>query len=184
MIELAPAVPGRMRRIVETLGRQGDAAAVEALLELPSGAPGIVEALFGAVRRGVVRRGVDGHEFPHMLALEFRSSKSRRFPVLLAHASAAFGPKLERIRVGARLHYRVALIESQDGPLREQAGPIELDVEHLHRELARLRGARLWLNGWCFDDGSNIAPKIRAPLLRAWFQWASQARANTAIDST
>jgi hypothetical protein len=186
--ELAPAVPGRLRKIVEVLGQQGTAAAVDALLELPSTAPGIVEALFGALRRGVVRRTTDGHEFPHLLALEFRSSKSRRFPGLLAHASAAFGPKLERIRVDARLHYRFALIEpAQDGRgwLREQAAPVELDVAHLHRELARLRGVRLWLNGWCFDDRSNIAPRLRTPLLRAWFQWVYAAPlANTAIDST
>ncbi len=187
--ELAPAVPGRLRRIVEALGHQGDAPAVDALLALPASAPGTVEALFGALRRGVVRRTDEGHEFPHMLALEFRSSKSRRFPGLLAHASAAFGPRLERIRVDARLHYRFALIERRCedlAALREQAAPIELDVEHLHRELARLRGVRLWLNGWCFDDRSNIAPKLRTPLLRAWFQWAcaAQPRANTAIDST
>jgi hypothetical protein len=192
LLELAPEVPGRARQIVEVLARQCDAAAVDVLLELPPQTPGIIEGLFAAVRHGVVRRAGDGHEFPHMLALEFRSSPSRRFPGLLARASAAFGSELERIRVDARLHYRFALIEdtaNERGPrLRERAAPVELDVEQLHRDLGRLRGVRLWLNGWCFDDHSKIAPRARTPLLRAWFEWvradAPQSRANTAIDST
>jgi hypothetical protein len=190
LIELAPEVPGRTRRIVETLGRQCDAVAVDALLELPPATPGVIEALFAALRHGVVRRAADGHEFPHMLALEFRSSTSRRFPGLLARASAAFGSELERIRIDGALHYRFALIDlashERETTLRERATPVELDVEQLHRDLARLRGVRLWLNGWCFDDRRNIAPRARTPLLRAWFEWvhAAQPRANTAIDST
>jgi hypothetical protein len=190
LIELTPEVPGRARRIVEALARQCDAMAVEALLEFPPATPGVIEALFGALRHGVVRRAADGHEFPHMLALEFRSSTSRRFPGLLARASAAFGSELERIRIDGSLHYRFALIEpkthEQGSSLRDRAAPIELDVEQLHRDLARLRGVRLWLNGWCFDDHRNIAPRTRTPLLRAWFEWvsAAQPRANTAIDST
>jgi hypothetical protein len=191
LLELAPEVPGRTRQIVEVLARQCDAAAVDALLELPPHTPGIIEGVFAALRHGVARRGPDGREFPHMLALEFRSSPSRRFPSLLARASAAFGSELERIRVDARLHYRFALIEQAvHGPgssLRERAAPVELDVEQLHRDLARLRGVRLWLNGWCFDDHSKMAPRARTPLLRAWFEWVhtqAQARENTAIDST
>lgn len=193
LLELAPEVPGRTRQIVDVLARQCDAAAVDALLELPSGTAGIIEGLFAAVRHGVVRRTADGHEFPHMLALEFRSSPSRRFPGLLARASAAFGGELERIRIDARLHYRFALIEgahASGSSLRERAAPVELDVEQLHRDLARLRGVALWLNGWRFDDQSKLAPRARTPLLRAWFEWvhtetdAAQLRANTAIDST
>jgi hypothetical protein len=181
LIELAAEVPGRTRRIVEALARQCDAVAVDALLELPSATPGVIEGLFAALRHGIVRRAADGHDFPHMIALEFRSSTSRRFPGLLARASAAFGSELERIRVDGTLHYRFALFEpgERGSTLRERAAPVELDVEQLHRDLARLRGVRLWLNGWCFDDRRNIAPSARTPLLRAWFQWA-----NTAIDST
>jgi hypothetical protein len=175
LLELAPEAPGRARQIVDVLARQCDAAAVDALLELPGGTPGIIEGLFAALRHGVVRRGANGHEFPHMLALEFRSSPSRRFPGLLARASAAFGSELERLRVDARLHYRFALIANPvhdpGSSLRERAAPVELDVEQLHRDLARLRGVRLWLNGWCFDDASKIAPRARSPLLRAWFEW-------------
>jgi hypothetical protein len=175
LIELSAEVPGRMRQIVDVLARQCDAAAVDALLELPHGTPGIIEGLFAALRHGVVRRGPDGHEFPHMLALEFRSSPSRRFPGLLARASAAFGSELERLRIDARLHYRYTLIdEAMHGSrLRERAAPVELDVEQLHRDLARLRGVRLWLNGWSFDDHSKVAPRARAPLLHAWFEWVS-----------
>lgn len=196
LLELAPEVPGRTRQIVDALARQCDAAAVDALLELPPGAPGIIEGLFAALRHGVVRRASSEHEFPHMLALEFRSSPSRRFPGLLARASAAFGSELERLRIDGRLHYRFALLEptvhEHGSSLRERAIPIELDVEQLHRDLARLRGVRLWLNGWCFDDHSKIAPRARTPLLHAWFEWVhtdadvrtAQPRANTAIDST
>lgn len=187
---LAPLVPGRMRRIVETLARQRDAAAIEALLQLPGGTAGVVEGVFAAMRHGVARRSVDGHAFPRMLALEFRSSTARRFPRLLERASAAFGPALERIRVDGKLHYRVALFERPG--LRELAAPLELDVERLHADLLRLRGVRVWLNGWCFDDGSPLAPKRRGPLLHAWFEWArataeherAQTRSNNAIDST
>jgi hypothetical protein len=197
LLELAPEVPGRARQIVDALARQCDAAAVDALLELPPHTPGIIEGLFAALRHGVVRRSDDGHEFPHMLALEFRSSPSRRFPALLARASAAFGSELERIRVDGRLHYRFVLIEQlannqlladAGASLRERATPVELDIEQLHRDLARLKGVRLWLNGWCFDDRSKLATRARTPLLRAWFEWvhtdAAQPRANTAIDST
>jgi hypothetical protein len=106
-----------------------------------------------------------------MLALEFRSSSARRFPLLVERASAAFGPGLERIRVEGKLHYRFALLD--DGPeLRRRAAAVELDVEALHRDLERLRGVRVWINGWCFADDSAIAPRSRAALVRAWFDWA------------
>lgn len=173
MVELSGAVPGRVRHVAAALARQRDAAAVEALRGLPAETPGVVEGLFGAVRHGVVRRRLDGAEFPHMIALEFRSSSSRRFPRLLARASAAFGHELERIRVGSRLHYRVAVIvERPPSPrLAARVASFELDLEALHRDLARIRGVRLWLNGWCFDDHSPIRPRARVPLLHAWFEW-------------
>ncbi|MCA9684999.1 MAG: hypothetical protein KC457_22645, partial [Myxococcales bacterium] len=41
-----------------------------------------------------------------------------------------------------------------------------------HRELLRIRGVRLWLNGWCLDDRSAIRPPARVPLLRGWLDWA------------
>jgi hypothetical protein len=183
MVELSAAVPGRLRRVVTALTHQRDAAAVEALLALPPGGPSIVEGVFAALRRGVTRRRPDGEPFPRMLALEFRSSSSRRFPALVERASAAFGEQLERIRVGTKLHYRVAILErTTDGrreagsSLGERVAPVELDLESLHRDLGRLRGVRLWLNGWRFDDDSPLRPRTRAPLLRGWLEWARTQR--------
>ena len=173
LVELCALAPGRVRRVVPVLGRQRDAAAVDALLALPPGASGVVESVFAALRRGAARRRPDGLPYPHMLALEFRSSSSRRFPRLVARASAAFGEELERIRVAGKLHYRVSLL-GDPALLGRQAPALELDVEGLHRDLSRLRGVRLWLNGWRFDDHSALGPRTRAPLLRGWFEWARE----------
>ena len=184
MVELCPLVPGRLRRVVDALGHQRDAAAVDALLELPAGTRGVVEALFAAMRHGVARRRPDGEVCPRMLALEFRSSSARRFPRLLERAVAAFGTELERIRVESRLHYRLALVE-QPPPapsLRARATPLELDIQSLHRDLARLRGVRLWLNGWSFDDRGNLPPPTRAPLLRGWFEWIHGSSPDLALE--
>ncbi|KIG16321.1 hypothetical protein DB30_04781 [Enhygromyxa salina] len=172
VLELSVLVPGRMRRIVNALGQQRDAAAVDVLLALPTGTPGVVEAVFAAIRHGVARERPDRVVYPRMLALEFRSSNARRFPLLLERAVAAFGDDLERIRVEGRLRYRLALIEQDPAApqLLARVAPLELDIESLHRDLARLRGVRLWLNGWRFDDHSNLPPPSRAPLLRAWFE--------------
>lgn len=177
VLELCPLVPGRLRRVVDTLARQRDAAAVDALLELPAGTRGVVEAVFAAIRHGVARRRPDGEVCPHMLALEFRSSNARRFGLLLERAVAAFGAELERIRVEGRLHYRLALVEQRPAMpnLQARAASLELDIQSLHRDLARLRGVRLWLNGWRFDDRSNLPPPSRAPLLRGWFEWVHES---------
>lgn len=176
--ELCALAPGRMRRAVAALSRQRDAAAVDALLGLPAGTRGVIEGVFGALRRGVTRGDPERGPLPHMLALEFRSSSSRSFPQLLARASAAFGSELERIRVGNKLHYRFTLSErtSEDAlrGLSARARSAEFDLLALHQDLARLRGVRLWLNGWCFDEHSTLRPPARAALLRAWFEWARE----------
>jgi hypothetical protein len=177
MVELSPLVPGRLRRVVDALGHQRDAAAVDALLELPAGTRGVVEAVFNAIRHGVARQRPDGLPCPRMLALEFRSSNARRFPLLLERAIAAFGAELERLRVDGRIHYRLALVERQPPTpsLRERAAPLELDIHSLHRDLIRLRGVRLWINGWSFDERGNLPPPTRAPLLRGWFEWVHES---------
>lgn len=172
LVELSAALPGRRARVVEALRRQRDPAALDALLALPSQTPGVVEALFAGFRHGVARP-----PSPRMLALEFRSSKSRRFPALIERATAAFGAGLERLRVGATLHYRFALFEGEPAPphtarLRARVRPLALDIEGIHRDLLRLRGVRLWLNGWCFDDSSPLRPPVRVPLVRGWLDWA------------
>lgn len=172
--ELVALAPGRLQRVVEAFARQRDAAAVEALLALPHGTRGVVEAVYAALRHGVTRHDPVRGPYPRMCALEFRSSSSRRFPALVARASAAFGAGLERIRVADKLHYRFALFEDHPAKpsLRQRAAPLELDLLALHRDLGRLKGTRVWLNGWLFDDDSPLRQPARAALLHAWFEWA------------
>lgn len=175
LVELGTALPGRRARLVEALRRQRDSAALEALLSLPHGTPQVAEAVFAGLRHGVARPRADGSSFPRMLALEFRSSRSARFPRLIERASAAFGARLERLRVAEILHYRFAAIEPAD-PLPTLIRPLALDIESLHRDLLRLRGVRLWLNGWCFDERSPLQPAVRVPLLRGWLDWATSGK--------
>lgn len=177
LVELSATLPGRRTRVVDALRRQRDSAAVDALLSLPNRTPGVVEGVFNGIRHGVARLRTDGSGSARMLALEFRSSKSRRFPALVERASSAFGAKLERLRVADYLVYRFAIFERAEAPaLPELVRPLALDIESIHRDLLRLRGVRLWLNGWCFDDRSTLRPPVRVPLLRGWLDWA------TAID--
>jgi hypothetical protein len=174
LVEGSAALPGRRARVVEVLRRQRDAAALDALLSLPSPTPGVVEAVFAGLRHGVARLRSDGSAFPRMLALEFRSSTARRFPALVERAIAAFGPELERLRVDDTLHYRFAVFEQpHDRALSDRVRPLALDIEAIHRDLIRLRGVRLWLNGWCFDDRCALRPPVRVPLLRGWLEWAT-----------
>jgi hypothetical protein len=177
LVQLSATLPGRRMRVVEALRRQRDPAALDALLGLPSRTPGVVEAVFAGLRHGVARPHTDGSEFPRMLALEFRSSKARRFPTLVERATAAFGAKLERLRVADSLYYRFAVFETDAEDralgLAERVRPLTLDIEGIHRDLLRLRGVRLWLNGWCFDDRSSLQPPVRVPLLRGWLDWAT-----------
>lgn len=177
LVELSATLPGRRARVVEVLRRQRDGVAIDALLALPSRTPGVVEGVFAGLRHGVARRRADGSAFPRMLALEFRSSKARRFPTLVERATAAFGSRLERLRIGDALIYRVAIFELAGAPaLADVVGPLALDIESIHRDLLRLRGVRLWLNGWCFDDDSPLRPPVRVPLLRGWLDWATTQR--------
>lgn len=174
LIEYTAVLPGRRARVVAALRRQRDPAALDALLRLPSQTPGLVEAVFAGLRHGVARPRPDGTTAPRMLALEFRSSKAARFPALVERASAAFGRRLERLRVADTLHYRYAAFEQPD--LATHIRPLVLDIEGIHRDLLRLRGVRLWLNGWCFDDSSPLRPPVRVPLLRGWLDWATADR--------
>ena len=174
LVELSEALPGRRARVVEILRRQRDAVALDALLALPSRTPGVVEGVFAGLRHGVARPRADGSTSPRMLALEFRSSKARKFPALVERATAAFGGNLERLRTDDTLVYRFAIFEAgEPRALPELVRPLALDIESIHRDLLRLRGVRLWLNGWCFDDGSSLRPPVRVPLLRGWLDWAT-----------
>ncbi len=177
LVELLSAIPGRARAVVEALAHQRDAAAVEALLRLPTDTRGVVEGLFAALRGGVVRERVDGQPGARMLAIEFRSSSSRRFPSVLERAQRAFADELERLRIDDVIHYRVAIFEHRPThpSLGRRVRGKAIDLEALHRDLLRVRGVRVWLNGWRLDDASPLRPPVRVHLLRAWLDWATQA---------
>jgi hypothetical protein len=111
-----------------------------------------------------------------MVAIEFRRSEARRFTSVLERSEAAFGGELEHLRGTTQRApiYRVALFERRPArpSLRRRVSERALELEHLHRSLLRLRGVRVWLNGWSFDDHSSLRPPSRVALLRAWLDWA------------
>ena len=170
LVDALGEVPGRSRRVVERLASQRDAAALDALLRLPSGTAGVVEGSFAGFRRGVARTRVDGRRAERMLSIEFRQSEARRFGALLERAELAFAAQLEHLQADVPV-YRVALFE--DPSLRRRARELALELEALHRSLLRLRGVRVWINGWRVDDASPLRPPSRVALLRAWLDWAS-----------
>ena len=208
---LAALIPGRQRAIAAALGRQRHAAAVDALLRLPSTVPGVVEGLFRAVRGGVRREHArdpesaseapasTGWTSPALIALEFRRSRARQFPALLRRAQLAFGAALERLEFGAgglsEAMFRVSLaapparVDGDDalarwrpttpGASAEEWATLAAEFTWLHGQLARLRGSRLWINGWCFPHTraqGEVTPAVQVHLLRAWFEWARSAR--------
>jgi hypothetical protein len=167
-----PLVPGLLRRVVATLATQRDAAAVDALLALPAGAPGVIEALFAAFVAGARRRRPDGSEFPLLLALDFPRSRSPAFADLLARAQASFGDAFERLSIGGRACWRIVIAQGR-GTLAGRASAAAYDLVWLHERLARLRGSRLWLNGWCFTSDGPVRSAAQVHLVRAWLQWAA-----------
>jgi hypothetical protein len=175
LVEGLNRAPGRARRVVDRLAGQRDAAAVEALLRLPTGTRGVVEGVFAALRRGVARSRVDGHAGERMLAIEFRRSEAKRFAALLERTEAAFPNALEHLHGPQGPIHRVSLFERRPlrPSLRRRAREHAHELEHLHRSLLRLRGVRVWINGWSFDDRSSLRPPARVALLRAWLDWAS-----------
>lgn len=172
LLDLVALVPGRLRQVAAALSAQRDAAAVDALLQLPPHVPGVVEGIFAALAAGVARRRRDGQPCPPLLALDFRRSRAKAFDELLARTEHAFGPELERLDVDGQPSYRVTLREGR-GTLAGRVAAVAQDVQWLHARLGRLKGTRLWLNGWCFPvDGPWRAP-IQVHLLRAWLSWAA-----------
>lgn len=122
---------------------------------------------------------------PRVLALDFRSSRTRSFPDLVrraqavadvARACAEFETLAVVDRPGDRQHYRLAVWQGR-APAAAVAAALRaahLDLTWLHARLVRLRGTRLWLNGWCFADDHPIGPAAQAQLLQAWLRWAEQ----------
>lgn len=176
---LAPAVPGRLRAVAAALARHGTARAVDALLALPPQVPGALEAVVRALARGVTRELPGGVASPAFLALDFRGSRARPFPDLLRRAQRlAEGRgdalRLESLLVEGRPHYRLsfwpdALPPRPRAALARAAAP---DLAHLHARLARLRGTRLWLSGWCLPEDGPVSPAAQAHLLAAWLAWS------------
>lgn len=171
-VTLTPAAPGRLRDVAEMLAAQRSAPAVEALLRLPVRTPGVIEGVFQAIAHGVARVREDGRAFERRLALDFRHARARDFSQLLAraHAAATHEPggavHFERLTVDERPHYRLRI--------RPGTWPAGLagDVQWLHRRLVRLRGTRLWLNGWCFPQDGPVRGPAQTHLVDAWLDWA------------
>lgn len=173
LVDALGMVPGLLRTAVQSLSCQRDAAAVEALLALPPGVPGWVEALYGAFANGVARPQRDGAASVPMLAMDFRRARSAAFDDAIGRARAVFGDALEQLEVDGREHWRF-VIDARRGTLAGRAAALALDLQWLHGRLARIKGTRTWLNGWCFDAASPVRPTVQIHLLRAWLSWAAK----------
>lgn len=172
LLEHVALVPGRLRQVAHALSAQRDAAAVDALLQLPPHVPGVVEGVHAAILAGVTRHRRDGEPCPPLLALDFRRSRAKGFSEIVARAQQVFGPDLERLDVDGQPCYRVTVREGR-GTLAGRVAAIAQDVQWLHARTGRLKGTRLWLDGWCFPvDGPWRAP-IQVHLVRAWLAWAA-----------
>lgn len=172
MVELVAVVPGWIKRVAHALSAQRSAPGVEGLRRLPPGVPGVVEGLHHAFASGVTRVRLDGSAAPAMLAVDFRRSRARTFADILARAQAVFGEGFETFRIGTELRYRFGL-QATRGTLAGQAAAASVDLGWLHARLAKLKGTRLWLNGWPFDPHGPFSGNIQVHLLRAWLSWAS-----------
>lgn len=172
LLEHVGLVPGRLRQVAHALSAQRDPAASEALLQLPPHVPGVVEGVHGALLAGVTRARRDGQPCPHLLAIDFRRSRAKGFAELLERAAQVFGPELEALDVDGQPCFRVSVWEGP-GTFAGRVAARAQDIQWLHGRLGRLRGTRLWLNGWCFPvDGPWRAP-IQIHLVRAWLSWAA-----------
>ncbi|MEZ4382515.1 MAG: hypothetical protein R3A79_14355 [Nannocystaceae bacterium] len=176
--ELAREVPGRQRQVISRLAEDRTGAGVDALLRFPPTTPGVVEGVYHALRLGITRE-LDGRPCPEQLALEFRRSRARAFPELLAHAEAAFPEHLERLELDGAPAYRLSI---WTGPRRQHLRDLLRahggDLLYLHGRLARLRGARLWLNGWVFASDGPWTAAHQVHLVRAWVDHASSPAAS------
>jgi len=172
MVEQVQFVPGLLKRVAHALSAQRSAASVEALLGLAPNIPGVVEGLYQAFAHGVTRKCIDGEDCVPMLALDFRRSRARTFEELLHRAHAAFTDRFEVLDVDGKLHYRVGL-QAGRGTLAGRVSAVSHDLQWLHRSLGKLKGTRLWLNGWCFPSEGPFTVAHQVHLLRAWLGWAS-----------
>jgi len=172
MVELTGLVPGWIKRVAHALSAQRSAPAVDALRRMQPGVPGVVEGLYQAFAHGVVRTRCDGTPAPVMLALDFRRSRSKGFDDLLERGQAVFGDGFEVLSVAGKIHYRIALFGGR-GTLAGRASAIAHDLTWLHGKLARLKGTRLWLNGWSFESDAAFKAPVQAHLVGGWLSWAA-----------
>ena len=180
---LAVQVPGRQRVVAAALGQLASAGAILALRSLPPAAPGVLDALLRCFGRGVcaplARAPVPGDS--PLLALDFRGSRARGFPDLVARGQAIAGrsaaAEFAALGVDGRPHYRLTFWTGRIPAAALATGlrAAHLDLAWLHGRLARLRGSRLWLGGWRFDADDPLGPAVQAHLLQAWLRHAEQA---------
>jgi hypothetical protein len=183
LVTLVELVPGRRADVARCLAqemtrKQGPevSAILACILELPSELPGVSESVTHAVRRGISRLRPDGTPCPAMLAIDFPASRTRDLPELVdrarrfaAHTETRFDSlrlrSTKRSRVG-RSCFRLWLSESEalGRSLRTAAG----HLTYLHRRLVRLKGTRLWIDGWCFQQDDPLRPAVQAYLVQAW----------------
>lgn len=171
LVEQVRLVPGLVKRVAHVLSAQRTPGAVEALRSMPANVPGVVEGLYQAFAQGVTRRRSDATSCPPMLALEFRRSRARNFDKILGRTRAVFTDRFEALSVEGRLYYRVGLAAGP-GTLAGRAAAVSHDLMWLHRALGKLRGTRLWLNGWPFPSDGPFSAAIQIHLLRGWLTWA------------
>lgn len=172
MVELSGLVPGWIKRVAHALSAQRSSAAVDALRRMQPGVPGVVEGLYQAFAHGVVKTRADGSDAPVMLSLDFRRSRSKGFEDLLERAQAVFGDGFEVLTIRNKLHYRIGLFGGR-GTLAGRAAAISHDLTWLHGKLARLKGTRLWLNGWGFESSGAFKAPVQAHLVGGWLSWAA-----------
>lgn len=164
--------PGMLKQVAYCLSDQQSACGVDALLQLPSTVPGVIEGLYRAFSHGIVRLRLDGSSCVPMLALDFRRSRAKTFDQLLTRAQTVFTEHFEALSIYGQLHYRVGL-QGGRGTLAGRASAISHDLQWLHGRLSKLKGTRLWINGWSFaSDGPFRAP-VQVHLVQAWLTWAA-----------
>lgn len=171
LVEEVRLVPGFLKRVAHALSAQCSAPAFEALRCLPTGVPGVVEGLYRAIAAGVTRVGVDGVSTGPMVALDFRRSRSKSLAEAIDRARVVFGDAFEALRVGGTIHYRFGIL-SDRGTVAGRAAALAHDLQWLHTRLARLKGTRVWINGWHFDADGPIRAPVQTHLVRAWLTWA------------
>lgn len=133
---------------------------------------------------------------PRVLALDFRSSRTRSFPELVRRAQAVAdqargcaeftalavhgAPGGHHSAPPGPHHYRLSFWTDRatTATVAATLRAVHLDLTWLHARLVRLRGTRLWLSGWSFSDDHPIGPAAQAHLLQAWLRCAEQEPAS------